>query len=100
MPKIKKIENIHKGKKYEHDQYMYYCPGCEQEHAFALKAAGGNHQFNMDLDYPTVTPSLLNDFSPGKRCHSYINNGMIKFLYDCDHKLKGQNVELPEIENK
>jgi hypothetical protein len=98
MAKIKINENYHNGTKYHHTQYLYWCPGCGYEHAFALKSEGGHHDFNMDLNNPTVSPSLLQDFVPAQRCHSYIKNGMIQFLNDCHHPLRGQTIELPEIE--
>jgi len=100
MAKIKKIEYIDDGKKIHHDQYLYHCPGCKYEHAFALNTEGGHHSFNGDLNNPVVSPSLVHDFSPNheRRCHSYIKDGKIQFLSDCWHELKGQTVELPEIE--
>lgn len=101
MTKIKHINNIdpETGKKFHHDQFIFNCPGCEYEHAFALKKDGGHHQFNLDLENPTVSPSLVHDFTPGKRCHSFSKNGKIQFLNDCWHPLKGKTVELPEIQN-
>ena len=98
MPKIKINENIHDGVKFHHTQYLYFCKGCGYEHAFALRKDGGNHDFNMDLDNPTVSPSLLQNFAPGPRCHSFIRNGKIQYLADCEHHLAGQTIELPEIE--
>ncbi|MCY1720156.1 DUF6527 family protein [Prolixibacteraceae bacterium Z1-6] len=101
MAKIKKVENIDPstGKQYHHDQYLYFCKGCGYEHAFALRSDGGNHGFNMDLNNPTVTPSLLQNFTPGRRCHSFIKNGRIQYLNDCWHSLKGQTIDLPDIDN-
>lgn len=100
MAKIRVLENVHDGEKYHHTQYLYMCPGCGYEHAFGLKSEGGNHEFDMNLDKPTVSPSLVYNFSPGRKCHSFIRNGMIQFLGDCDHALKGQTVNLPEIDTK
>lgn len=97
MAKIKVNENIYEGKKIHHTQYIYFCPACKHTHAFALKKDGGHHEFNMDLDNPTVTPSLNQNFTVGNKCHSYIKNGMIEFIYDCDHVMAGQTVPLPEI---
>jgi hypothetical protein len=99
MSKIKVFNHIDSetGKKRDHTQYLYFCMGCGYEHAFALKSDGGNHEFNMDLDKPTVSPSLLNDWTPGRKCHSFIKNGMIEYLNDCWHELRGQTVELPEL---
>lgn len=97
MTKIKVNENIYKGKEYHYTQYLYFCKGCGYEHAFALKKDGGNHTFNMNLNTPTVSPSLLHNNNPKFICHSFIKSGMIQYLGDCHHKLKGQTIELPEI---
>jgi hypothetical protein len=98
MAKIRVAKFINNdGKKIRGDQYLYFCPGCGYEHAFSLKSESGNHEFNMNLDKPTVSPSLLQNFVPGKLCHSYIIEGKIKYLNDCQHSLAGQTVELPEI---
>lgn len=99
MAKIKFIQYKHSDGTFHHPQYLYNCPGCGFEHAFALKKDGGHHDFNMDLNNPTVSPSLVQDFSPTHEhmCHSFIKEGKIQFLTDCWHSLKGQTVELPEI---
>jgi hypothetical protein len=74
-------------------------------------------RFNGDAESPTFYPSIK---VTGKRditddecerimrgekieiedfcCHSFVTAGNIQFLSDCTHKLKGQTVELPEIE--
>lgn len=96
MAKFKINENTHNGQKYYHTQYMYMCPGCNSLHAICLKADGGNHEFNMDMDRPTVSPSVL--YASHPVCHSFIKDGMIQFLSDCEHSLAGQTVVLPEIE--
>lgn len=98
MAKIKKVEHIHEGKKYMHDQYLYFCEGCGHEHAFALKSEGGNHTFNMDLNKPTVSPSLLQNFYKDRICHSFIKDGKIQYLNDCFHRLRGKTVELNDYE--
>ncbi len=97
MAKIKISENIFEGVKYHHTQYLYMCLGCGYEHAFALITEGGHHNFNMDLENPTVSPSLLEDYKD-RKCHSFIKNGKIQYLSDCDHGLAGQTIELPELE--
>lgn len=74
------------------DQLHYWCLGCGYEHAFSPNV----HKFNGDFDNPTVTPSLLHtgEFI----CHSFIKDGKIQYLSDCYHSLKGQTVELPDID--
>lgn len=82
-------------------QYLHNCPGCGYEHAFSLKSQGGHHDFfNEDFDKPTIRPSLLQNFSPDRVCHSHVIDGQIQFLNDCWHKLKGQTVELPDYESQ
>lgn len=69
----------------------YKCPGCKTQHAFSPNV----HQFDGNFDNPTVSPSLLHSNPQGHRtCHSFIKNGMIEFLGDCWHDLKGKTVEL------
>jgi hypothetical protein len=99
MAKIRELKNIDQetGKSFHHRQFLYLCPGCGYTHAFALKKEGGKHEFNMDFDNPTITPSLVNDFTPGRRCHSTIRNGRIKYMKDSWHPMAGQDVELPQI---
>lgn len=100
MPKINVILNEYNGKKYHMTQYEWMCLGCGYTHVFALKSEGGHHEFNMDLNNPTVSPSLVADFTPGRKCHTYIKNGTVEYLGDCWHHLKGTTIPLPEIESK
>lgn len=97
MPVIKKIEHIYQDQKYHHDQYEYMCLGCGYTHYFALKTEGGHHTWNNDYEKPTVSPSLLQNFSEDKVCHSFIQNGKIQYLNDCWHHLKDQTVDLLQI---
>lgn len=74
-------------------QYLYKCPGCGYEHAFSPKV----HQFNGDMNNPTISPSLLQSNPQNHhRCHSFIKSGKIQFLSDCWHSLAGKTVELPD----
>jgi hypothetical protein len=81
--------------------------------------------FNGDVNRPTFSPSLLcqglmypsgnkfpneeeiNRMRAGENlrplmkpyvCHSFIRDGKIEFLNDCTHKLKGQTVDLPDVQ--
>lgn len=75
-------------------QWHIMCPGCNWIHAMSPSI----HKFNEDIERPTFSPSILSDNIPGKRCHSFIRDGKIEFLSDCDHELKNKTVDLPEIE--
>lgn len=85
-----KIREIVYSKNYT--QFLYNCPGCGYEHAFSLR----KHEFNGDLNNPTVMPSLLEKNNPARVCHSYITDGKIAFQGDSWHELKGQTVDLPD----
>lgn len=100
MAKFKLVQHIDEetGKKWYHDQYLFWCKGCNAEHAVGLKSEGGHHDFNMDLNCPTISPSVLCNFVPGETCHSFIKEGKIQYLSDCWHELAGKTIELPEIE--
>jgi len=86
--------------------YQFFCPGCRCNHAVWVTANNDNHavwSFNDNMEKPTFSPSILVrwtrtigevvDFV----CHSFVTDGMIKFLGDCTHPLKDQTVELPDI---
>lgn len=60
--------------------------------------------FNGNEDKPTVTPSILTTWAGGygpkhehRRCHLHLKDGMLKFLGDSTHHLKGKQVPLPDI---
>lgn len=74
----------------ELQRYGFFCPGCNCSHSF-----NDSWQFNGDFNNPTISPSIL--VTGEKRCHSFVKDGKIKFLSDCDHELKGQTVDLPEL---
>lgn len=77
----------------------FHCPGCGSGHSFRVSADFSLPQWmwNGSMDNPTFTPSLLiNQGDTASRCHSYVTDGKIRFLSDCWHSLKGQQVELPD----
>ena len=84
----------------------FYCPGCKTNHGVWIEGSTKNPMnectwtFNGDFDKPTFVPSILVRWSHENKtnvCHSYVKGGMIQFLDDCTHDLKGQTVELPEL---
>lgn len=70
-------------------QNLFFCPGCNCAHGFNEKWT-----WNKDVNNPTVNPSILSIGE--KRCHSFIRNGKIQFLSDCEHSLKNQTVDIPD----
>lgn len=71
-----------------------YCPGCEEYHIIF-----DSWQFNGDYEEPTFTPSLLvtgysENLGQDYLCHSFITDGMWRFLSDCSHRLKNTTAPL------
>lgn len=73
--------------------YFIHCPGCECAHPLYVPM----WKWNLSFEKPTFSPSLMCDRGDvDKQCHSFIKDGMIQFLNDCAHKLKGTTVEIPD----
>lgn len=78
--------------------YAIFCPGCQFGHGFRT-TKHPKWEFNGDMEKPTLHPSLLVRYGAGGEevCHSFIKDGMIQFLDDCTHALKGQTVPLEDF---
>lgn len=83
---------------------LFHCPGCKCGHkvwvATKNPKTGAIWNWDGSTDRPTFTPSILvepNDRS--KRCHFYVRDGMIAFLSDSFHDMKGQTVPIPPLES-
>ncbi len=101
------------------ERFWFWCSGCETHHAFTTKLASGETgpcwQFDGNETSPTFSPSLLCNPKIRKvcdcpdseecvrddhaypayghhRCHLFLRAGMVQYLGDCTHKLKGQTV--------
>lgn len=74
----------------------FYCPGCKHGHGFEVP----RWSFNRDFEKPTFSPSLLVFYTKPKTnervtcCHLFLRNGILEFLGDCPHALKGTKVPL------
>lgn len=82
--------------------YLFHCPGCDMLHEIWDKQAKRDRgwDFNGDLNNATFSPSYLTRYpmrGVDVICHSFIENGNIRFLDDCTHKLAGHTVPLPDI---
>ncbi len=81
------------------------CPGCGTFHVIATSVPlsnGAVWNFNGNFEKPTFTPSLLVKYPSFETnmfvCHSFITDGKIQFLTDSTHKLSGQTVDLPDVD--
>lgn len=94
MPKIATVQNA--GTK--SPDILFYCPGCDSAHGINSRT----WTFNGDLERPTISPSVFVNAGRANpdshQCHSFVENGMIRFLSDCSHQLAGKTVEIPEWE--
>lgn len=82
-------------------QMCFHCPGCGYGHSFCIKSTIPGRpvwEWNGDMNLPTFSPSLLvNQHHPESRCHLFLRNGIIEFLGDCFHDLKGRHIPLGEV---
>ena len=78
---------------------IFYCEGCKGNHrVFVDTKVKPSWSWNGDLEKPTLKPSIKVTYSrDGKCCHSFVTNGMIKYLGDCYHELKNKTIPLTEI---
>lgn len=53
--------------------------------------------WNGDTEKPTLWPSVLSE-TARDRCHTWVNDGIAKFLDDCSHELAGQSFPLFDVE--
>ena len=90
-----------KNSKDEIQGYIVECPACKCSHIFyTIYNNKPQWTFNGNLENPTFNPSMLvhpNKTGDQKRCHSFVRDGKIQYLNDCEHEMRGQTVELPEI---
>ena len=83
--------------------FWFDCPGCGETHRVPVRPSAHNKvvwDWDGNVARPTISPSLLVDIrgSNPAKCHSYIKGGQIQFLNDCTHALKGQTVDIPNLE--
>ncbi|ETX27335.1 DUF6527 family protein, partial [Roseivivax isoporae] len=72
----------------------FRCPGCATMH----QVWTDRWRWNGDGDAPTFSPSIRSrGRAPQARCHSFVENGRIRFLPDCTHELAGKTVPLPSL---
>jgi hypothetical protein len=84
----------------------FICPGCGSHHQVPVDNPD-SWTWNGDANSPTVNPSLLatsdrwdkeqQRWVEARRCHSFIRDGFIQFLADCNHDKANQTIELPHL---
>lgn len=108
MAKILKIKGFF--------EFEFYCPGCRCNHGFRTRAykmpegLSAEYQksfnkskwtFDGDYDSPTIHPSVRVYRTIIKKdetiCHFWMKKGMIQYLTDSKHKLKGKTIKMQEI---
>ena len=76
----------------------FWCPGCNKAHRVMVKEFTPDGTclwgWNGDWHKTTFTPSILVTCGPNDegRCHSFVRDGNIQFLSDCNHALAGKTV--------
>lgn len=93
-------------KGHRHNRLMFVCPGCaaagppeyEGLHLLPVNVVGVTPSWEWDgnLVRPTLSPSIKTDVF-GKICHSYLENGVFRFLPDSTHSLAGKRVPIPDL---
>lgn len=70
-----------------------------ENRANPAKREGPLWTWNGDTDKPTLHPSILTRGGErDARCHSFVQDGKVKFLRDCEHELAGQTVDLLDVD--
>ena len=83
----------------------FWCDGCRELHCVWVaplknSKTGSTWNWNGSKTAPTFSPSILVNgyIEAGRvcvpRCHSYVEEGRIRYLSDCEHDLAGKTVDL------
>ena len=73
---------------------IFWCKGCKMHHGVYVDKNKPIHwEFNGDYYKPTFRPSVLVT-NEQVRCHSFITDGKIQYLSDCNHELSGKTIDL------
>ncbi len=93
-------------------QFAFLCPGCKTLHVVPTgEGPGARWAYGGNPDRPSFLPSVLvrtgqayqasapawEEGDPPLVCHSFVEDGMIRFLDDSTHELAGKKVDLPDI---
>lgn len=73
---------------------VFFCPACKTTHG--IKIGNNGWQWNENNENPTFTPSLLS-VAGDLRCHCFVKDGVIEYLNDSTHDMRGQHVPIPDF---
>jgi Family of unknown function (DUF6527) len=83
---------------------MFICPGCKEFgnsglHMLAVNSPNKNPSWtwNENLEKPSLSPSIRTTIGPTMQCHSFLEEGVFKYLSDCSHSLAGKDVEMEDL---
>lgn len=79
------------------DWLGWKCPACGHLHSVPVTGPRA-WDWNGSCEQPTLTPSVRHEGAG--RCHYHVTEGRIKYENDCTHSMKGQTVELPELQQE
>lgn len=87
------------------NRLQFHCPGCGEDHTVSV-TPGIGWGWNKSMDKPTFTPSVkawrlgckkgpnVEVEIPPYVCHSFVEDGRIRFLDDCTHAAKNTTLDL------
>ena len=106
-----KMRRVDRSDGYTAGGLAHWCPACEGMHQFALdgkNSSGAQWTWDGNVEMPSFSPSMnirvnmpdMRGYQPDAMnsvCHYFLKAGVIQYLGDCTHAMKGQNVPLPEL---
>lgn len=96
------------------DHLFFDCPACAGEVLIwgdgephpaipfhEVNVGAGGWSFNGDLQLPTLSPSVRTRYGDhlAYTCHFFVKDGRIEYCADSTHKMAGQTVDLPDMED-
>lgn len=73
--------------------YWLWCPACDE----AVRIDNQRWTWNGDSEVATFSPSILTRQHNNRVCHSFVENGVWRYLDDCTHDKAGQSVPMVDV---
>jgi hypothetical protein len=98
------LRHVKDGKE-TYDALMVVCPGCIEwggTGLHMLPVSGDATKrpmwtWNGSLSSPTLSPSIMTHNGDDGICHSYLEEGVWRYLDDTTHSLAGQLIPAPDL---